>query len=74
MASQQQDTTVLLTFGGADGPQQASDSGVLWLKLGVGEQRLRRGSGSGKGAYKGGELRQSSKGSWLGLGRGVLVR
>ncbi len=41
MESQRRDATVLLTFGGGDGPQRAGDDGVLWLKLGVGERRLR---------------------------------
>jgi hypothetical protein len=47
MESQRRDATVLLTFGGRDGPQRAGDDGVLWLKLGVGERHLWRGFGSG---------------------------
>jgi hypothetical protein len=41
-ASQRRDTTVLLTFGGGDGPQRAGDNGVLWLKLSVGAASLAR--------------------------------
>jgi hypothetical protein len=34
------ETIVLLTFDGGDGRRRASDSGVLCLKLEVGERRL----------------------------------
>jgi hypothetical protein len=44
--SQRRDATVLLTFGGGDGPQRVVDSDVLRLKFGISERCLWRGSGS----------------------------
>jgi hypothetical protein len=51
--SQRRDTTILLTFGGGDGPHRAGNDGVLWLRL----TSVWATSGASPATYRGNELR-----------------
>jgi hypothetical protein len=72
--SQRWDATILLTFGGGDGPHRAGDDGVLWAKLGIVEWRLRWGSNSQNQSFDGGKPWGSSSRRQVGMGGGEVAR
>jgi hypothetical protein len=73
-ASQRQDASILLTFGGGDSQQRVGDSDAFQAKVGIGEGGLQWFSVGGEGTYECVRPWRSSRDSRFDLGHDVLTR